>query len=147
MLSSVRIAPKLYRKSPTLRVIWYSGKSCQIKIYITFIEYYIIGDFIKYDIVPIRSHYRGIERSLTTLNFKGNRKIGILLQKYFEYILLIEKPFSTKNLESLVNYLCFFNQIIFVVKLYYMTILLLKKLMNTKNLFWELTLHVICVNH
>jgi hypothetical protein len=64
---------------------------------------------MKYDIVPIRSYYRGIERSLTTLDFKGNRKIDLLLEKYFEYISLIEKPFSIENFQCLIDYLLFFR--------------------------------------
>lgn len=62
---------------------------------------------MKYDIVPIDSIYRGIERTLkaSDLYTKNTKKeFNFLLNEYFNYLTNIEQPVSKNNLEKIIDY-------------------------------------------
>ena len=61
---------------------------------------------MKYDIVPMNSVYRGIERSFTPLMFtskKAKKCFNYLIEKYFEYISYLELPYCKEVFSKLVH--------------------------------------------
>ena len=63
--------------------------------------------YLKYDVVPICSSYRGIGRSLTPQNFRSERtkkNMDDLLEGYFQYIADLLKPVCQETFESALSY-------------------------------------------
>lgn len=63
--------------------------------------------YLKYDVVPICSSYRGIGRSLTPQNFRSERakrNMDDLLEGYFHYIADLLRPVCQETFESALSY-------------------------------------------
>lgn len=62
---------------------------------------------MRYDIVPIESCYRGIERSLTTLHlnsYEAKTNFDYVLNQYFDYLKVLEQPCSKKNFCEIMDF-------------------------------------------
>ena len=61
---------------------------------------------MRYDVVPVRSNYRGIGRSLLTTDLYNSdkRKYNDLLEKYYGYLAIIEQEYSEANFERIISF-------------------------------------------
>ena len=61
---------------------------------------------MRYDVVPIRGYYRGIERSLlaTDLFCRNKGNYHDLLELYYDYLAVMEQAYSETNFERVVSF-------------------------------------------
>ena len=61
---------------------------------------------MRYNLVPVRSTYRGMGRSLlaTDLYSRNKRKYNELLELYYDYIVFMEQGYSESNFEKLISF-------------------------------------------